>query len=272
MKKILLSALLAFSLHAEIVDRIVATVDNQPITSYEIAKVSKEMNLQPNQALNYLIDQKILQEQIKKQGITVDDYDLENAMEKIAKQNGMSLFEFKNVLEQRGEYQKFKKALKEKLLKDKLFAQIVNTNLKITPQDIKNYYQTHKDEFKTFKTVQVTKYVANNPEILKKLQQNTLLNLPNVSMKAEVYSPEDLPKNLLFLFQQTKVGQFTPIINQGTHFITYYISRKDGEEYLPLSSVQNIIAQKIAQQRREQILKEYFSKLKNRADIKIFNN
>ncbi len=271
MKKLLIIPLLAFSLHAEIIDKVVASVDNTPITSYEIAKTAKEMKISPNQALNYLIDQKILQEEIKKQGISVDDYDIENAMEKIAKQNGMTLFEFKNVLQQKGQYQQFRKALKDKLLKEKLFAQIVNSKLRITPEDIQNYYNAHKDEFKTFKSIQVTKYMAKNPSLLKQLQQNTILNLPNVEMNMAVYEANKLPKNLLFLFMQTPEGKFTPIVNEGEYYVTYFISKKEGSDYIPLESVKNVIANKIMEERRSTILKEYFSKLKNKANIKIYN-
>jgi len=270
MKKLLIFVL-ALVLRAEIIDKVIASVNNEPITSYEIAKVSKELKLPPNQALNYLIDQKIINDEIKRQGISVDEYDIENAMENIAKQNGMSLYEFKNVLKQKGELERFKEAIKNRLLKEKLFAKIVNSNLKITPEDVKNYYETHKDEFKTFKTIQVTQYEANNPEVLKNLKNNPILNLPNVSMKIRVYSINEVPKNVLFLFRNTKVGHFTPVINEGGKYVTFYISRKDGETYLPLSEVQDYIINKMAQEKREMILKEYFSKLKNKADIKIYN-
>jgi len=271
MKKIVLSLIIALGLRAELVDRVVASVNNEPITSYDVAVVSRQMHISPNQALSYLIDQKILDEEIKKSGISVDDYDLENAMEKIAKQNGMSLYEFKNVLKQRGEYEKFKEALKNKLLKEKLFAQVINSKLTINPQEAKNYYDTHKNEFKVFKKIEVTKYESNNPKLLEEIINGKKVP-DNVKVTKLSFDSQNISKNLLFLFKQTKVGEFTPVTNEGFNFVTYHIDKKEGETYLPYEKVQNYIFQKLAQQKREAILKEYFSKLRNRADIKIYND
>jgi deoxyribodipyrimidine photolyase len=226
--------------------------------------------MRPNQALNYLIDRKLLKEELQKRGIEVDDFDLQQAMEKIANKNGMTLFEFKRVLEERGELKKFISKLKENLKKQKLFAQIINSQLKVSPEEIKTYYNTHKNEFSIFKTIQVTKYSSNNPQALEKIKQNPLSN-EKVNIKTEVYEYNEIPQNLMFLFKSTKVGEFTPIISNGTSYVMFYVSRKDGKVILPFNKVKNLIANKLIAQKREEILKNYFEKLKNRADIRIYN-
>jgi len=270
MKKLLIAGLLCLGLNAKVIDKIIVTVNDIPITTYELAQTAKKMDLTKEKALNYLIDKKLILSEIKRRNISVDDFEIENAMENIAKQNGMSLFEFKNILLQRGELDSFKKKLKENLLKQKLFDQIVQTKLGITPEEIKSYYQTHKNDFKIFKTVQVTKYSANNSEILKKIKENPLSNL-QVKTQNEVFSYNELPLGLLFLFKQTKVGEYTPIINDGLGYSMFYIARKDSQVYLPLDKVENIIRNKLIEQKREMILKDYFDKLRNRAYIKFFN-
>ncbi|AZV47471.1 hypothetical protein C3L23_09400 [Nautilia sp. PV-1] len=269
MKKLLFTLGLVILLNAQVIDKIIATVNNIPITSYEVDTTAKKMNISKQKALNYLLDQKLIQSEIKKRGIEVDDFEVENAMEKIAKQNGLSLFEFKNILMQKGELDKVKKQIKQNLLKEKLFDQIVQTKLNISDDEIKNYYKNHKNDFKVFNTVQVTKYSANNKEILNKIKSNPLANA-NVKTSTQVYSYNELPVGLLFLFKQTKVGEFTPIINDGLGYSMYFIDRKDGSAYIPFDKVKNAIANKIAAEKREMILKDYFSKLKNRAYIKFY--
>jgi len=270
MRKFIILLIFIF-LNAKTIDQIIASVNNEPITAIDLLKTAKKLNLTPDQALNYLIDQKLLEEEIKNAGINIDEYDIENAMEKIAKENGMSLFEFKDILRQKGEYEKFKKALKEKLLKEKLFQKIVNSKLQLSIDDLKRYYEQHKDEFKTFKSIQVTKYVSNSPMLLNQIKQNMFLTTPNVQKQTQFFESEDLPKNLLFLFQNTQVGQFTPIINEGMYYVMYFIDRKEGTSYIPFEKVRDYIAQKLMQEKKEQILKDYFQKIKNQADIKIFN-
>ena len=272
MKKILIASLVFLSLNAKTVDKIVAVVNNNPITSYDVQTLENQLHVDKNQALNMLIDKKLIQNEIEKRGISVDDYEIDDAMRKIAKRNNMSLFEFQNILTQKGELQKFKKKLKENLLKQKLFAEIVNAKLKITPQDIKKYYQTHKEEFAVFQNIQVVKYSSNNPEILKKLSNNPYFNSPNLNVSTKTYSYNELPLDKVYLFKNTKVGQFTPVVNEGLNYVRYFISDKKGKVYLPFDKIQNVIAQQLATQKRNEILKEYFDRIKNRADIQIYKN
>ena len=271
MKKILIASLVFLSLNAKIVDKIVAVVNNNPITSYDVQTLENQLHVDKNQALNMLIDKKLIQNEIEKRGISVDDYEIDDAMRKIAKRNNMSLFEFQNILTQKGELQKFKKKLKENLLKQKLFSEIVNSKLRLTPKDIKKYYQSHKDKFTVFKTIQVVKYSSNNPEILKALSNNPYFNNPNLNVSTNTYNYNELPLDKLYLFKNTKVGEFTPIVNDGLKYVRYFISDKKGKVYLPFDKIQNVIAQQLAAQKRNEILKEYFDKVKNRADIKIYN-
>jgi len=271
MKKILIASLVFISLNAKIVDKIVAVVNNNPITSYDVKSIQNQLHINKNQALNILIDKTLINSEIEKRGISVDDYEIDDAMRKIAKRNNMSLFEFQNILTQKGELKEFEKKLKENLLKQKLFSEIVSSKLKIDPKEIKNYYENHKNEFSVFQNIQVVKYASNNPEILKELSHNPYFNNTNLVVTTSTYSYNQLPLDKLYLFKNTKVGQFTPIINSGLNYVRYFISEKKGKVYLPFNQVQNIIAQKMITQKRNEILKEYFDKIKNRADIKIYN-
>ncbi|NPA11005.1 MAG: hypothetical protein GXO62_02050 [Epsilonproteobacteria bacterium] len=266
-----LMLLAAVLLNAKIVDKVVASVGNLAITTYDVQKAAKNYNVPSNVALNRLIDEKILESELKKRGIGVDEFEIQKELEKIAKRNSLTLFEFKNILEQRGELDTLKSELKKRLLKEKLFNEIIRGKLNITPEEIKNYYDNHKDEFATFDTIQVIKYSANNPSLLNRVKQNPLLKNPNLKAKQIVYSQDELPLNLLFLFNKTKEGEYTPIVNDANGYAMYYVARKDGKKILPFEKVKNLIANKLYAQKREEILKDYFAKIKNQADIKIYN-
>jgi len=270
MKKFFVFLFLVNVLFGEVIDKIVATVNGLPITSYEVSKLSSQANIPPQKALSLLIDQKLIESEIKKHNINVDDFELENTMEKIARQNGLSLFEFKNILVQKGEFNQFKENLKKDLLKKKLFDQIVQTKLNITPQELKNYYEQNKDDFKVFNTIDVVKYTANDKQILQKIKQNPLANR-DIKPEEITYSSKELPLALLFLFKQTNSGEFTPIINDGLGYTMFYVKNKSGVTFIPFEKVKNAIANKLAAEKREMILKDYFSKLKNRAYIKVYN-
>jgi peptidyl-prolyl cis-trans isomerase SurA len=271
MKKYLLIALLIMGLNAKTVDKVIANVEGEPITSYELNSFAKNSNLSKEKALSVLIDQKLIESEIKKRGINVDDFEIENEMEKIAKQNGMDLFQFKNILTQKGELEKLRKQIKNNLLKRKLFEQIIQTKLRIAPSEITDYYKNHKKDFTIFDSIQVIKYSANNPELLKKIKENPLINNPLVSTKNLVLNSDNMPLSLIFILKDIKEGGYSPIFNDGANYSMFYVVKKEGEKTMPLEKVKNLIYSKLAQQKQEVILKTYFDRLKNRADIEIFN-
>jgi len=270
MKKFLIFIGLIAFLNAEILNKIVATINDIPITSYDVEKLSKQLNIDKDKALNILLDQKLIESEIKKRGIVVDDFELENALENIAKRNGFNLLEFKNILIQRGDYQKLVNQIKDDLLKKKLFDEIIQTKLKIDDNEIKNYYENNKDEFKVFEKIEAIKYSANNKAALEKIKQNPLFT-KNVKVENKVYYANELPLNLLFLFKETKEGVFTPIINEVGHYSMFYITKKENFYYLPFEKVKNLITNELINKKREKILKEYFAKLKNKAYVKFYN-
>ena len=217
MKKILMYIGLIIFLNAEVLDKIVATINDIPITSYEVEKLSKQLNIDKNRALNILLDQKLIESEIKKRGISVDNFELESALESIAKRNGFNLLEFKNILMQRGDYEKLINQIKNDLLKKKLFDEIIQTKLKIDDNEIKNYYENNKDEFKVFEKIEVIKYSANNRSLLEKIKQNPL-STKDVKVENRTYYANKLPLNLLFLFKETKKEAFTPIVSEKRYY------------------------------------------------------
>jgi peptidyl-prolyl cis-trans isomerase SurA len=106
---------------------------------------------------------------------------------------------------------------------------------------------------------------------LKKVKENPLMNSPVVSSKTLILNSDDMPLGMVFLFKDLKEGEYTPVFNEGISYSMYYVVKKEGKKLLPFEKVQNLIYSKLAQQKQEIILKNYFDRLKNRADIEIFN-
>ena len=76
-KKLLFSAMIcAVCANAEVVNGVIAVVDNEPITGYELAKVQKLTGASPQAAMEILIGQKLQQSEIKRRGIAVNDAEI----------------------------------------------------------------------------------------------------------------------------------------------------------------------------------------------------
>ena len=76
-----IAVLLVGPARAEVTNRIVATIDGEPITGHELRQWQQEQadqgqEVPPDQALEALVTQKLLEKEIKAQGITARDEDV----------------------------------------------------------------------------------------------------------------------------------------------------------------------------------------------------
>jgi len=263
--KFLISLFLVISLYANIVDKIDIVVNNIPITSYQIQKTQKELNIDKNQAISYLIDKAVLDSAIKERGIYVDDFDIDNEMKQIAQKNGMSLFNFKNYLLQKGELDRLKEQIKLSIQRKKLLKTL---SVNVQESDIKKYYETHQKEFMIPSTIEVTKYSSNDKSTLMKVIKNPLLNQDNsVEIKDMVLNLKDTNPDLMAFLAKYKNNTFTPIIGFENKPTSFYIIKKGDLTTLPYKVVAPKIYAMLLQKAQNQALKDFIEKLRAKADI-----
>jgi len=264
--KFLISVFLVLSLYGKVIDKIEIIVNDIPITSYDISKTQKKLNVDKNRAVSYLIDQSVLKSAIKKRGIFVDEFDIDNMMKNLAQKNGMSLFNFKNYLLQKGELEELKSQIKKKLEMDKLFQSL---NIRVEKEEVKKYYNSHKDEFKIAQKIEVTQYSASNKDDLIASMNNPMLQNNNVELKdMSLDISKTNPRLMLFLSKQ-KEGSFTPIVKMENKLVSFYIIKKDNYTTIPFDKVAGEIYQKLMMKRQQIAIKDFISKLKAKANIEI---
>ncbi len=146
------------SARAVIVDRIVAIVNSHVITLSELEKkarpylqqyiedsMSPEEKAQMKQTiyakiLPQMIDDYLVQEEIKKLGITVSDAEVENAIDNICANNGITRHELKQKLEQEGtSFEKYKKQLATQIERARLIGSKVQSKVVITDEQVRAY-------------------------------------------------------------------------------------------------------------------------------------
>jgi len=151
---------------AEIVDRIVAVVNDDIITlddlnhtlkpymkqiklmGYDAEKESDVTAKLQKDILDRLIDQKLTDQEIKKARLTVSDEDVDSAMEKIKEKNFYSDADFRKALSEEGmSFEEYRKNMKEQILRSRLVNREVKSKIVITEQDVKAYYEAHSEEY-----------------------------------------------------------------------------------------------------------------------------
>jgi hypothetical protein len=271
MKKILIVLLvLSGFLKAEVVNKIIVVVNDEPITSYDLKTAMHKTKLAKSAAIEYLISEALINSEIKKRNIVVDNYEVDSRLELIAKQNGITLYKLKQYLLSNGTLDDFIEKINKDLQKQKLFDALSYSKISIDEKDIKEYYESHISDFTQFNIASVTKYTSLTAKDLETITKNPLAN---VVVKTEQLTLESqkLPFTLMKLIDDTKKGTFTKILRDTSGYVMFFVNKKEGKYVMPLEKVKNSIANIIASSERDRIIKNYFQKEKSKAVIKRFD-
>ena len=151
---------------AEVVDRIVAVVNDDIITYTELnqlfkpyadqirvrgytpEKESKMLFKVREDILNQIIDEKLADQEIERYGIVVSKKEIDNTIESIKKANFSSDEELREALGKEGlSIEEYRKRIKEQKLRAKLVNIEIKSKIVITKEDIKSYYKDHIDKY-----------------------------------------------------------------------------------------------------------------------------
>jgi parvulin-like peptidyl-prolyl isomerase len=161
----------------------VATVNGEKISLGDFnERFTEEMKLLRDQAslkpedydrlkegvLYVLIDEKIMFLRAGELNLSVSDTELAKRMEAI--KEGYSPEGFEKVLAAQGiRYDAWKKALKTRMILEKLTASDVNARISVTEEEAEDYYRVHRGEYTQKKEVHVTQIVLRDREKAEKV-------------------------------------------------------------------------------------------------------
>lgn len=151
---------------AEIVDRIVAVVNDDIITLFELNRsfkpyaekirvlgypIDKERKMLfkvREDMLSRLIDQKIKDQEIKRFNITISEKEIDQTIERIKEANFYTDEDLRAALANDGlTMEEYREQIKEQILRTKLVNLKIKSKIVITEDDIKSYYENHQDKY-----------------------------------------------------------------------------------------------------------------------------
>ena len=151
---------------AEVVDRIVAVVNDDIITLFELNltfkpyadkirdqgypldKESEVLFKTWEDILSQLIEQKITDQEIKRFKISISEKEIDQTIERIKEANYYTDEDLRAALARDGlTMEEYRKQVKEQILRKRLVNLKVTSKIVITEEDIKSYYETHKDKY-----------------------------------------------------------------------------------------------------------------------------
>ncbi len=273
MYKILLLLLMTSLLSAKIYDGVAIVVEDKAITLLDMQKAMTQTHLDAKKVSELLIRKKLEALEIKKRKITVTSDEVYADIKRLAERNHLSVGEFYDAVRNSNGLSSsaLQKKIKEKLLHEKLFQAIAMSSLSEPSDDeIAEYFKFHKKELEHPSSFDVTIYTTKSREELETKVHNPMFYSPSVTSHEQVLEYNHISPELASLLSKTKVDTFTPVLPNGQGgFMSFYINSVKMAKDMDLETIKPQIINAIMSKKREEVLTEYFARLRDNADIRI---
>ena len=144
---------------AEVVNRIIATVDGDPITVHEVERYRAGSGSNPiteSQALEALITDKLLEKEVVERKIEVKSEDIDHYVDQVKARNRIDDYRFEAALAAQGmTLEGYRERIKTELQKSQLVNKEIRGRVSVPPEDVQHYYDDNREEFRTGERVTV---------------------------------------------------------------------------------------------------------------------
>jgi len=298
----------------EIVERIVAIVNDDIVTYLEVqeemspyAVQIKAVGYDPekeqqmlykvrNDIVNKLVEQKIIDQEIKHNKITVNDEEIDNNIEKIKEGKLWTDEDFREALERDGmTIESYREGLKNNLLRSRLVNMVVRSNIVITKEDVAAYYENNIEKYQG----ELTYHLRN---IIMRVSEGTstdgklavLVRMENVHAELEKgasfeslarqYSELVLAKNggdlgilpYKNFSRQLKEalvglarGDYTAVLDTDQGYQIFYIENILKENEISIAEVYSQIEETLYKEQSEKAFMDWLKTLREASHIKI---
>ncbi len=288
MRAVLLSLIVVIFFYTpclcQIVDKIVAVVNGEIITLYDLKKeISQNALISPSEvegnntilsrALNNMINNLLFKQEAQRLKITASDFEVEREFNQILKQSNLTEAQLKAQLKREGMDEKeFKEKIRENIIINKLLSVMVRQKVVITQEEVKNYYNAHKEKFTIPPMLHIIMYSSHQREKIESLSSIKTKTLKGIEVTdmgfVRISSLQSRWKHAL---KGLHKGMFSPMFTIGDQYVRFFIAGEKGETLVPLSRVEGKIKMYLRRKKLRSLYQEYVKKLRSKAIIKIMS-
>ncbi len=255
----------------ESLDRVAAVVNdgivmesevNQRLSLVTLQLEARNAQLPPQQVLrSQVLDQLILeklQAQIaKKQGVRVGDQELNDTLQRIAKENNLTLAQFREALIAQGrDYAQVRAQIRRDLLNQKVQQTLVNRRISVTDQEVQNYLNSGQNKTRLDAEYQVNNILVALPspaspqqikaaqkkaeDLIKRLKAGANFadlavsesDAPNALNGGDLgwRKPGELPADIAAAIRELQPGEFSKIVRTPSGFNIIYVRDRRGDQ------------------------------------------
>ena len=276
MYKLLLSLLLITSVYAEMVDGVAIVVKGEAITLYDIKKEMQTAKVDSAGASDILIRKALESTEIKERKISVSNSEVYDDIKKTAARNNMSVSDFYEAVRNANGISstELKKQIKYKLESQKLYSAIAYSSMsEPSESDIQEYFELHKDTFMHPSSFDVVIYQSSDQARLQEKIDNPMFYAPDIVTNEQVLPYDRISPELAGLLERTALNNFTSIVPDGkSGYMSFYVKGIESAQSSGVEGVRDQIVNQIMADKREQVLGDYFARLRHNADIKVLRS
>ena len=144
---------------AEVIDRIVASIDGEPITQSELELYVREHGasaLPVREVLSALVTERLLDKEVKARGISIRSEDVDQYIAGIKMRRGLDDAEFERVLRERGlTVERYRKDVQAELEKAELINREIRGRVSVSPEEMRRHYDTHVNDYSLAERVRI---------------------------------------------------------------------------------------------------------------------
>ena len=299
---ILLCSAVGGSLSAEVIDRIVAIVDNDIVTLVQLRKETapyqskmeasgysdekKKKMLQDldKNVLKALIDQSLTQQEARKYNITVSNTEINNAVENVKKSKSLTDKEFESVLENEGlTLEGYRENIKKQILQSRLINHAVKSKVVIMESDIQKEYEANTEKYSGKKKYHLRNILMTDENEIKAVKKELdngkeftgLAKKFSIASNASdggdlgIFDISNFSQNIKESLSKLKIGQYSNVISTAQGFQIFYIDDIVLEGAKTLAQAHDEIHEKLYREQVEKKFETWLESLKKKAHIKI---
>ena len=285
-----------------VLNKIAAVVNGEIVTLHELRQhagsefmraginpsdpaARRQVDMILSKVLNVMIDDILLRQEAERLQIKVSDADIDNEVRQLAQRNQTNLKEFEaRVVAQGGTMEMIRERVRHSILSNRIIGIMIARKIVITEDEIKAYYESHQDEFKAERSVDVSLIVfapSANPEDVALKVRNGSLSFEEAARKfSEGPSPEnggrlgmitweDLAGPFKAQITQLKDGEVSPLFQANTRDCLIKLNASTSGRNMTLAEATPEIERVLREPRMQERFTEYTDQLRSRAVIDI---
>jgi peptidyl-prolyl cis-trans isomerase SurA len=306
MRKVFLLIILSVATQlnaAQVVEEIVARIGNEIITKsdlnreeqrlyeelsrrYQGQDLEEQYSKQKKQLLDFIVNQKLLEQRAVELNLDVSE-EVNAAVKRLREESNIPNDEaLEAALKQEGSsIKELREDFRRRIIQQRILWNYVQGRVNITEDEIKTYYDQHKNELMTDPKTKISRYTISDENVakeeLKTEADNVVAELragkeitqdsfPHMKIDAGVeYAKEDIDAKIASILDSTEVGSYSDPVEISSGYMIFKVEERKEPTLIPLEEARGRIYNQLLQTRAEKYQKSFMEDLKKQSYVVI---